>query len=259
MNDSRITRRQFAAGLAAFGWAALGGRLAGADRIESIEPHGLLVGECSLEGERRGDDVVPAQPGGIQVSRDRWLLLYATRGFRGVDDDRSIVWQLRQGSFMGRVVKEGFLARSFEDYKPASNSPLTVFTGPDGVVRLFTGDPTLSPHRNGRDPLYGWEVNPTDFSCSSRRVIFDSVQAKLPIRAAAVPKIDMAKLLPHQGRTQLIAYRVSVRSYLFPYVGSSGKPTGIPPINKEELAACGIYCAKITYKDELPPAWEFAR
>src|SRR5439155_8721327 len=62
--------------------------------------------------------VVPAHPNGIQLSRDRWLLVYATRGFRGVDDDRSIVYQVRHGSPDGRLVKEGFLAWSIDDWDP---------------------------------------------------------------------------------------------------------------------------------------------
>ena len=36
----------------------------------------------------------------------------------GVDDDRSIVYQLRSGAPDGPVVKEGFLARSINDWEP---------------------------------------------------------------------------------------------------------------------------------------------
>ncbi len=46
------------------------------------------------------------------------MLLYATRGFRGIDDDRSICFQLRSGGFDGPVLKDGFLAQSIDDWDP---------------------------------------------------------------------------------------------------------------------------------------------
>lgn len=35
-----------------------------------------------------------------------------------------------------------------------------------------------------------------------------------------------------------------------------GRP--VPPINKDEKAACGVYYNKITYEDVAPPPWTFA-
>lgn len=84
--------------------------------IERIEHRGVLIGECSLPGETRAEGVVPAHPNGIQVSRDRWLVIYATRRFCGVDDDLSIVYQLRAGGPDGAVLREGMLARSHDDW-----------------------------------------------------------------------------------------------------------------------------------------------
>lgn len=78
----------------------------------------MLIGECPLPGETRADRVVPAHPNGLQLARDRFLVLYATRGFRGTDDDRSICYQLRSGSFTGPVLKEGFFSRSASDWDP---------------------------------------------------------------------------------------------------------------------------------------------
>lgn len=447
----------------------------GRGTIESIQHLGVLIRECTLPGERRADDVVPAHPNGLQVSRDRWLLVYATRGFRGVDDDRSIVYQLRRGTLDGPVLKEGFLARSINDWdpfnegkryvrqhghpvafgvpkralikgkpvphanlfaakwrvtarvldpetnrllhgtksedigsrtqgvewvqfrlndreddieivqpagplrqkgfekgkafcaaegvvsmnqsftspvpftadasewadcnhfdggriaplryaynpklqhyewaqtgsllgdkrrtpgeaslsrlgerwiisarvagkggvgwvsaadlfgrlpepvypaEPTVGGPSTSFVCADGALRLFGGDGVVSPHRNARDPLYCWDVNPEEFACTNRRVIFDSVKTGLRIRREAVPKIDMCKLLAPQGKTQWLVHRVSVRSYNLPYVGGSGQPTGIPAINREERDCCAIYYARIAYSGAATSLWEFER
>lgn len=115
----RTTTRSGACLLAtsAFSTAALswGGSRAARPRFEH---RGLLIGDSTLPGETRADDVFAAHPNGIQVSRNRWLLLYATRGFRGTDDDRSIVYQLRRDAPDGPVVTEGMLARSINNWDP---------------------------------------------------------------------------------------------------------------------------------------------
>jgi len=143
--------------------------------------------------------------------------------------------------------------------QPAGTSPMTAYTAADGVLRLFTGDPGISPYKNARDPLYCWEIDPdSGFTASQRRTIFDSVRAGLPIRPAAAPKIDMCKLLPHTGgRVQYLAYRVSMRAFNFPYVGGSGVVAGIPIANAEEKAACAIYYSKVHYTEAFPGLWEF--
>ena len=394
-------------------------KAAPAVRIEKIEPRGILIRDCTLPGETRADNVTPAHPNGIQVSNNRWLLVYATRGFRGVDDDLSIVYQLRANSFEGPVLKEGFLARTQSDWDPLGdgnrdhvkqhghpvafgvprgariggkpapsanvfvakrrkkarnldrarnyltgrttdldidrltqtvewvqfrlnaaeddieilrqpaklrqkgyesgdkfceapihfinqsfvqavpfnsnctewvdcehfdrghlaclkyrfnpraglyewtemgplldsgkkaglieasvahwhgdwiisgrrepgggvtwfrtndpfskaapapvdldtppvNSPLTAYTWADGVLRLFAGDPSVSPYKIGRDPLYCWDIDPDrGFAASNRRVIFDTFEANLPIRAESGPKVDMCKPRPLTGK-----------------------------------------------------------
>ncbi len=439
-------------------------------RIERIGHKGPLISDCSLAGETRRDDTVPAHPNGIQVSRDRWLIVYATRRFRGVDDDASIAFQLRKEAPDGDLIKEAMLVHSHDEWdplgdgsrhvkqhghpvafgvprgariggkpapsanvfvlkwrqvarvldhersylehssvhpelrartqsvewlqfrlneqeddieilKPASRlrergyeegsafcgapearsmnqtftqavpfnrdctqwadcnhfdgrvaalkydfnshlglyewvetgpylfeperpvseaslaswgtdwvvaarrgggrrgvawvrtqdpftetstpvtpaapqsrAPLTAYSCPDGVLRLFTGDETISPHGKSRDPLYCWDIDPDrDFTSSRRRVIYDSVDAGLPIRPVSSPKIDMCKLFPHYRETQYLLHRVSVRAFNHPYLGSPE----IPIINEEEKASCGIHCAKITYGESFPSPWEF--
>lgn len=143
---------------------------------------------------------------------------------------------------------------------PANSCPLTAYLCPDGVVRLLTGDATVSPHKKDRDPLYCWDIDPdSDFLSSNRRVLFDSVAAGLPIRPAASPKIDMGKLLPHSGSVQYVVHRVSVRSANLPYLGNNGEVVpSIPIINDQEKAVCAIYYGIITYRDAFPSPWDFA-
>lgn len=465
------SRRHLLSAAAATVWGTRASA-APSSRLESITHQGILVRDCTIPGETRQDDVTPAHPNGIPASKNRWLLIYATRAFRGVDDDTSIVYQIRDRTPDGPLIKEGYLVRSRSDWdplgdgrpcimqhghpvlfgvprgtlaggkpapsanvfvakwrkvarrydkvrkyvehgsadrelsertqavewmqfrlnrtedgieviqpvavlrqkghesgpicgapvkhmnqsftqavpytrdgtewadcnhfdgrrvaalkyrynpkmgryewtqigplaggpgnpigeaslarygerwvisarrergaawvlaedpfgplpaavlpaEPATNVPLTAYTGPDGVLRLFTGDRTISPYQNGRDPLYCWEVDPdASFGVSNRRVVYDSVKAGLPIRPGASPKVDMCKLLPHAGgRVQYLIYRVSIRAFNHPYVGSAGVVSGIPIANAGEKAACAIYYAKITYTESFPSLWEFA-
>jgi hypothetical protein len=456
-----------------------------AGKIAKIEHLGEFLREPNLEGERRSDDVVPGQTSAIRLSKDRWLILCCTRGFRGIDDERSVVYQLRKDAPEGKVLKEGFLAKSIPDWQPpldkeakavlkglkvvkqhghgvacgvpkgariggkpaatanqfvalwrvlgvpydpdkkavprtppalrlatqgvewvqfrlndagsdidivqpvarlrqagfdgeafcslhvkwmnqsfvppvpasadcsewlmcnhfdggriaalklafsffpvtakdlgegrrgvykwvqagpltggdklalseaslaridgewivaarvsgkpqgvawsrtkdplralpevklgkppATDAPCTVFRCGDGVLRIFTGDFEASPRRRSRDPLFLWQVNPETFACTGRTKIFDTVEAKLPFRNAAWPKIDFARLFPLHGKTQLVTYRVNVRSYNFPY---DGRPD-IPPIRADEKGACGVYYSRITYDDVAAEPWSF--
>jgi len=432
-----LDRRQFLASAAAL-------LVSPRPRVLSIEPLGPFLMDCTLPGERRVDDVFPAHPNGLQLSPDRWLILYGTRGFRGVDDDRSTNYQIRKGGPNGPMIREGFFRQTRDDWDPynqgrkysrqgghavafgvpkgvraphanvfvakwyvharlldpsrnylehgtvdigfpgpktfveglqfrlndreddldilrpaettkpnvdcawmnqpfvpavpfnadatewadvmgfdggrvaaakyvwnpktglydwtatgpflgndlfeaslarhrdawvisarrtkggtawirtadpftatgspvlpktpETTAPLTTFACGDGAIRVFSGD------KGGRDPLYMWDVDPDhDFACTNARVIFDSVKAGLKIRPASQPKVDMCKLLPPQGRTQLALFRVSVRSFNHPYP----KRPEIPIVNDEEKAACGIYAAKITYAEPVAPRWEF--
>jgi hypothetical protein len=138
---------------------------------------------------------------------------------------------------------------------PAASSPLCAYRGPDGVLRVYTGDAGVSPQHKDRDPMYCWELDPDGgFRLLGSRVIYDTVAAGLPIRPGAAPKVDMCKLLPHVGNTQYIVHRVSVRAINHPHADKS-----IPVVNAAEEAACAIYYAKVTYRESYPSPWEFAR
>ena len=86
--------------------------------LSEVEPCGVLINECSIEGETRAEDIYPGHPNGTQAGRDTFLLVYATRGFRGTDDDISTVFQLRRGSYDGPVIKEGVLGKTTTDWEP---------------------------------------------------------------------------------------------------------------------------------------------
>jgi hypothetical protein len=84
----------------------------------ALEYRGRFVEECTLPGETRRDDVVPRHANAIQLSAERWLVIYSTHGYRGVDDERSIIYQVRAERPDGPVLKEGFLSRTSDDWHP---------------------------------------------------------------------------------------------------------------------------------------------
>lgn len=86
--------------------------------IERIDVKGKLVHDCSMAGETRADDVFPGHPNGIPLSQDRWFILYATRGWRKVDDDRSVIYQIRRDAPDGELLKEGMLRPAADDWDP---------------------------------------------------------------------------------------------------------------------------------------------
>ena len=142
---------------------------------------------------------------------------------------------------------------------PRANAPLTVYTCADGVLRILTGDSSVSPHKASRDPLYLWDVDPDNgFAVTNRRVVFDTVKAGLPIRKASSPKVDMAKILVAQRGEQFIVHRVSIRSFNHPYVGAKNVLSDIPLANREEKEACAIYYAKLNFGSAAPSFWTYS-
>jgi hypothetical protein len=96
---------------------------AAAEEPFTIEPGGMLIRECTLPGERRHNDVVPRHAVCIQAARERWVIVYTTHGYRGVDDERSVIYQVRRDAPDGTLLKEGFLARADADWKPEGVPP----------------------------------------------------------------------------------------------------------------------------------------
>jgi hypothetical protein len=132
---------------------------------------------------------------------------------------------------------------------PRSNAPTGVFRCPDGVIRIFTGDASISPYRNARDPLYCWDVDVDNaFAITNRRVVFDVTKADLFVRPDTSPRIDMPNLLTHAGgREQYISFRVRLRRSQAP----------VTRINDEEKRRSALHHARILYDEDHPPAWQF--
>ena len=126
---------------------------------------------------------------------------------------------------------------------PAADASRTVYTCADGVLRLFTGDPSVSPYTDNADPLYCWDIDPSNnFTASNRRVIFDAQEAGLGSRGR--PKVDMCKLLPPHRNTQMLVYRVAPRS-------------PCPEFTPQEKMRFGIYCSKMVDPREIISPWQF--
>jgi hypothetical protein len=136
---------------------------------------------------------------------------------------------------------------------PHREAPLTVFRCADGVLRMFSGDLDHSPHRQRRDPLYAWDVDPRDFSVSRRQVVLDSVAGGLFPADGPLRGLDFACVFPHVGgRSQLVAHRVLLYRY------RAGVVADAPAVTPEEFGRFGIYYARITYPEPQPAAWTFA-
>jgi len=143
---SLLNRRHFiSAGLASAALSQIPKRVKATNPATSsaeISSENMLIRDCSIPGETRADDAFPAHPNGLQLSRNRFLLIYATRGWRGVDDDLSIIYQIRNDSYTGLVLKEGVFAQADDEwdvwddgnlYKMSHGAP-AVFGVPQGAL-----------------------------------------------------------------------------------------------------------------------------
>jgi len=141
-----------------------------------------------------------------------------------------------------------------------NNGPITAYQFPDGMVRLFSGDKTRSPHDAARNPLYLFDIDVDQgFAIGNVHTPLDTLAEDLPFPIIYQPQpgpvIDMAKLLPHTGgREQLIACRVRTNGLLAldpEYYCRLHRPTSA------EIDACGIHYMQVKYDDELPAIWMF--
>ena len=136
--------------------------------------------------------------------------------------------------------------------EPNRIAPFTLFTCADRQLRLFSGDFTNSPHKQRRDPLYCWDVDPGDFSVSERHVVLDSVQAGIFADDATPRSTCFCAVFPHMGgKVQLAATRAMAIRY------RPGVEPNSPPVTAEQFAKFGVYYFKLHYAKDCPPAWRF--
>ena len=131
-----------------------------------------------------------------------------------------------------------------------AGGPRVAYQCPDGVLRIFTGDESVSPYHERRNPLYCWEVNPKDFSASNRQVIMDGPErglrfSNVPSRFGKGMNIGFARLSPLLGNRQILTYRLMTRNF--------------KPATEAELDQCGTYYSEIIYDGDVKEQWEFEK
>jgi hypothetical protein len=138
---------------------------------------------------------------------------------------------------------------------PLINAPLSVYACPDGVVRLLSGSPDVSPYKTKRHPLYCWDID-ADAGCSAvnPRVAFDVYQAGLPITPEHHPIVDMCKLLPHTGgarQTMIFRVRTAALRRNDPAYGPLCRMTD------DDFNSTGAYVSHVQYNRSYPGVWNF--
>jgi hypothetical protein len=198
--------------------------------------------------------------GSIVPYKGEWLIAGRVRGNCGV------AWTRTSNPFA--PISEWTIP---DDVK-SCNAPITVYRCGDGVIRLLSGDGSLSPHADpekpgewidNRNPLYIWDIDPeNNFKATATQTVYDMVDACIPIERKAGPVCDMGKVLPHTGgKEQFILHRVrscSFRNREPKESLSQWVPYELPVLTDEELDAIGIYAAKIHYSEDCPAMWSFA-
>lgn len=90
----------------------------GGDSQLRIEFQGPFLAGAGVVGEQKEDGVQPSHPYCWQLSRDRWIWVFQTRGFEGVNDGRSILFQIRRDRPDGPVMFEDVLQDFCDDWDP---------------------------------------------------------------------------------------------------------------------------------------------
>jgi len=75
-----------------------------------ISYRGPFMTDTRIPGEGKEDWGQPSYPTFVQLARDRYLVLFQTRGFGGIDNERAICYQIRADQPNGPVLKEKVLS-----------------------------------------------------------------------------------------------------------------------------------------------------
>ncbi len=132
--------------------------------------------------------------------------------------------------------------------RPGSVCPRHSFRCADGVLRLFINDRNGSPHGDGRNPLYVFEVDPVTLEYSNPETVVDLRAEGLPFNT---PFADMSKLCPNQGNRQLLFFRTIDRQH------TADLQPGEAPLGDPALRAAGIHYAELVYEGKIADPWCF--
>jgi hypothetical protein len=102
------------------------------------------------------------------------------------------------------------------------------------------------------------DIDPDEvYAVTKTAVVFDSIEAGLPIPLEKAPSVHFGRLLPHTGgRTGHISYFVRSRGIKY-QTSAHGNYKGI--VEPEEIEVSGAYYSAITYDRDLPPTWDFGK
>jgi len=247
---------------------------------DDIEHLGLFIDGCSLEGESRADRVATANPNVIQLSRDRWLVVYYTWGFCGIDDGRSIIYELREGRFDGPVITEGILAKRIVgwDLDLGREMPdiavvrryghVVAFGVPKGArirgkvaenENVFAVRWLATPRlMNTKGGYILWTLRHQEWADYHRSVEWmqfrlNDAEDDIAMEEENCPIAHMCKVVPHAGGNEQY-YALQVRSS---HLLKNGPGFGLRPLTPELEQASAIYYGKMRYAESAPAEWEF--
>ena len=127
-------------------------------------------------------------------------------------------------------------------------APRISYVCADGILRLFCNEMDRSPYGDRRNPLYCFDVDPTDFSYSNRQVVLDCRKEGLPFYQ---PFADHAMLYPYAGgRKQIVSCRAIT-------LKQTCRQADDPEITTEELEKSGVHYSELVYDQDYPQPWEF--
>ncbi len=179
--------------------------------------------------------------GSINRVGDEWILCVRNRGhvldgFRG----SCTAWFKTADPFAG------FGNPTYAPV-PSSYCPRSAWLMPDGKLRIFSGDFATSPRRQKRDPLFCWDVDPTDFSVSSPRTILGGRQTL----GMELPMIGFAKLSPVHNNRQILTFRVTTLNHRF-------ATDRWPAVTAHDLAHSGAHYCVIRFPEgAVKDPWRF--
>ncbi|MHC4872650.1 MAG: hypothetical protein ACYTFY_12480 [Planctomycetota bacterium] len=133
---------------------------------------------------------------------------------------------------------------------PCTYGPRMMFTCPDGVVRIYSGDKDESPYGEKRNPLFSWDVDSETFELSNKKVIFDFYEKGFyerndpRLEGSQGPFAGFTMLSPWDGEKHILTHRML-------------KGASYTGLEKGEPDTFGSYYSEITYEEEIPPLWKF--